>query len=751
MFEFLFKYPLTVFSKGKLVFAGSWPTWLLFAVILAAAAILGLVIWRKRSRAGNWTRGLLIWGLQTAFIAVLLLMLWQPALSVSTLKPQQNIVAVVVDDSKSMAIAEGGGTRKEQAVRALDGGLLQSLRDRFQVRVYRLGDTVDRIEKTEQLKAGAAATRIGDGLKQVVAESASLPLGAIVLLSDGAENAGGIDLETMNEIRRHQIPVHTVGFGREHFAKDVEFTDLQAPNKALAGSRLLAVASFRQNGYQGQKARISLRDAGKILTSREITFKADGQQQTESLLFNAGSAGVRNLEVSIDPLGGEENPDNNKLTRVMDVDANRPRILYVEGEPRWEFKFIRRAIDEDPTLKLVSILRTTQNKIYTQGVDEPGELKDGFPSKIEDLFKFQGLIIGSVEANWFSATQQQMIKEFADRRGGGVLFLAGRFGLTEGGYRQEPFVDMLPVDLPANKGNYHAQTPANVELTAAGRDSLICRLEDDPAYNYDRWKKLPYLMNFADPGTPKRGALVLADALPTSKGRLPLLITQNYGRGRTAVFATSGSWRWQMQQPLADRSHEMFWQQMLRWLVTGTPGHVVAAMPKTLFADDPKIKFRAEVRNQTYAPSADSTVEAHIMGPDNTSERVELRPDPAEPGAYTGEWTAEKQGSYLAEIVARRGEEEVGRDVVTFRREDGIAENFRAEQNRELLEKLSTQTGGKYYKPDDAKKLGTDISYSEAGITVREIRDLWNMPILFFLALALRSSEWLVRRKWGVI
>src|SRR5262249_37809231 len=133
MFEFLFKYPSTVFSKGKLVFAGSWPTWALATAIAIAGAGLAILVWRRRATLGRPLRAAAIWGLQTAMVAVLLLMLWEPALSISALKPQQNIVAVVVDDSRSMALAEKDGTRRDEVVRALDGGLLQSLRQRFQV------------------------------------------------------------------------------------------------------------------------------------------------------------------------------------------------------------------------------------------------------------------------------------------------------------------------------------------------------------------------------------------------------------------------------------------------------------------------------------------------------------------------------------------------------------------------------------------------------------------------------------------
>ena len=751
MFELLFKYPPTVFSKGKFLLGSSWPVWLLAVLVLAASAVIFWLIWQRRFRVGSIGRSLVIWGLQSALVTLLLLMLWQPALSVATLKPQQNIVAVVVDDSRSMALSEGGSTRGAQAVATLNGGLLDSLKKRFQVRLYRLGDVLTRIQKPEDLHSNAPATRIADGLKQVVAESSSLPVGAIVLLSDGAENAGGLDLDTMSEIRRHQIPVHTIGFGREKFDHDVELSDFQLPPKTLADSRVMAQINLRQRGYAGQKAHVAIRGGDKVLASQDVVLKADGVEQPVSLLFNAGPGGAKDLEATVTPLKDEENQGNNRLARVLQVDPNKPRILYVEGEPRWDFKFIRRAIEDDQTLKLVSILRTTQNKIYRQGIDNPDDLKDGFPTKVEDLFSYDALIIGSVEANWFTVGQQALIKEFADRRGGGVLFLGGRFGLADGGYGVAPFSDMLPVTLPANHNTYHPQMAANAELTNAGRDSLICRLDDDPESNVARWKKLPYLMNYQEAGAPKPGALVLAESVTPAKSRVPLLVTENYGRGRTAILASGGSWRWQMQLPLGDRTHEMFWQQLVRWLVTGTPGHVTAASDKALLADERNVKLRAEVRDRTYLPATDAHVEAHILGPENLSQTVVLNPDPHEPGTYTIDWGAEKQGSYLVEISARRGNDEVGRDMVTFRREDGVAENFHAEQNRELLEKLSAQTGGRYYKPSEVSRLGDDVTYSEAGISIRELRDLWNMPVLFLLILGLQAAEWLLRRKWGVI
>ena len=261
----------------------------------------------------------------------------------------------------------------------------------------------------------------------MLAESSSLPLGAIVMLSDGADNAGGIDLATIAAIRRQRIPIHTIGFGKEHPDKDVEITDAVVPARALPDSKLTATVTLQSWGLSGSKSKLTVRESGKVLVSQDVIFKENGQLQSETLVFNGGTAGPKTLEISVDPVGGEENQLNNKITRVVNVEARKPRILYIQGEPVWEYKFIRRAIEDYPDIgiELPSMLRTTQNKIYRQGIKDSKELEDGFPTKPEELFAYQGLIIGGVEASYFTTPQQQAIRDFVDRRGGGLLFIGG--------------------------------------------------------------------------------------------------------------------------------------------------------------------------------------------------------------------------------------------------------------------------------------------------------------------------------------
>ena len=233
----------------------------------------------------------------------------------------------------------------------------------------------------------------------MAAETSDLPVGAVVLLRDGAENSldgsGDLALETMNALRNRRLPVHTVGFGKEQAAHDVEVDDVSVASRAMADSRMAATVSFHQRGYAGSKATLVVRDGDKTLASRDVTLGADGAMQTETVFFNAGDAGVKSLQfVAWRRWRVRRMWRTMRVTRLVGVSDDKRRILYVEGEPRWEYKFIRRAEDDDKSVQVVSMLRTTENKIYRQGISDPKELADGFPVRAEDLFQYQGIIIG---------------------------------------------------------------------------------------------------------------------------------------------------------------------------------------------------------------------------------------------------------------------------------------------------------------------------------------------------------------------
>src|SRR5579862_5768343 len=305
MFEFFFKYPQSVYSRGHFALLGAWPTWILAVLIVAAAVGLAWLIRSRLKDAAPLLQGWrvwVIWSLQALMAAIVLVLLWQPAITVAELKPQQNIIAVLVDDSRSMGMSEDGATREAQAVRALQGGLLASLNRSFQTRLYRVDDVPARIDSLANLQPNAPSTRIGDSLKQLSQETSDLPIGAVVLLSDGDDNAGGISADAISALRARHIPVHTVGFGHERSEHDVELDDVVVAPRALAGSRIAARITLRHRGYPGAKVNLTVRDVtagqAKVLASRVVSLGPDGNRQAETLLFDIGSAGARTLQIA---------------------------------------------------------------------------------------------------------------------------------------------------------------------------------------------------------------------------------------------------------------------------------------------------------------------------------------------------------------------------------------------------------------------------------------------------------------------
>jgi uncharacterized membrane protein len=747
VFEFLFKYPTTVFRKGELVFASGWPGWLLAIAIVAAGAGLAWHLSRNPGRVEG--RRLYVLGaLQAAVVALALLMLWQPAVNIQSLRSQQNIVSLLVDSSRSMALPEGEQTRLEQVRAALDGGLLEALQEKFRVRLYSFSNQLERLPSPEAIGTAGPSTRIGESVASLLGESTVVPLGAVVVFSDGSDNSGSFDRRLMAEIRQRNVPVHTVGVGRTEIPEDIELTDLTVATQALPRSQINAQATIRHSGARQLTTRLRVRDGTSILGSKTITLRRGESVQTEWIDFNAGEPGVRNLRFTLDAIEGEDLLGNNVQFRVVDVPRGTRSVLYIEGEPRWEYKFMRRAITKDESVRLVTMLRTTPNKFYRQGVQDQGELVDGFPATAEELFKYDALIIGSIEAASFTPKQQELIREFVSRRGGTLMMLAGRKGLGDGGWGVSKVADVLPARLPeTSQATFHREK-VRVELTPQGSDSLICRLDEDPDKNREQWKGLTEIADYQRIGDLKPAAIPLLNAQVAGKP-IPLLTLQHYGRGKAIIFATGGTWRWKMGLPHDDTRHHTFWQQLLRSLAANSPATLAVSTDRSVYADEPRVKLRAEVRTAAYEPASNATVSAVVTPDSGDPVTVEMRPSPEEEAVFEAEITAAGAGAYRAEVHATIGEESLGSAAVHFRREDGVAEDFHPEQNRELLEKLAGQTQGRYWTLDDIAGLPQEIRFSEAGITARETLDLWDMPFFFLLLLGLKAAEWLLRRKWG--
>ncbi len=751
IWEFFFKYPPLVFEKGRIVFASPLPGWLMVAAVIVAGAATWSYLRRGRSLTPVDRGGLLV--LRGSLFALLLLLLLRPVLQVPVAVSQENYLGILIDDSRSMMIADDGSTtRASEVLRHLDSGLLQRLAEEYRIRLFRFAGDAGRVEALGDLTFAGGTSRIGRALDQARNELAGVPLAGLVVVSDGADQSEADLNNSLLLLRASSVPVYTVGVGREHFESDIEVRRVSTPRAVLRGTSMVVDLVIAQNGFAGRRVPLIVEDEGRIVNSQEVVLPEDGTPASVRVHFTATEPGWRHFRFRVPLQEGELVTENNDRDVMIEVRDGRQKVLYFEGEPRWEVKFMRRAVADDPELQLVVLQRTAENKFLRLDVDDAEELADGFPTTPGELFRYRALVIGSVEASFFSREQMRMIVDFVAERGGSVLFLGGRRAFVEGGYAGTPLADLMPVDLDASADpEYYREL--NVVPTQAGYAHAALQLDPDSAASRERWGTLPPLSTFNRLTRLKPGATALLTGTGegVSEGQV-VLASQRYGRGMSLALPVQDTWLWQMHYdvPLEDQTHETLWRQMLRWLVNEVPDQMIVTPSSEPASLHQAVQLQAEVRDSAFRRINDAAVSALVELPDGTEEPVDLRWTGREDGEYVGSFVPSLSGLHRITVEADKGGEAIAGTTLALDAEVDIGEFFSAEMRAPLLQRVAEETGGRFYTLDDASRLPDEVGFSGSGITRMESYDLWDMPLVFFLIVGLVGGEWAFRRRRGL-
>ena len=755
LFTFLFKYRPVVFERGQLVFETSRPMVLILSA-LAAALVLATVYHRQRTRVGGTTVTVLT-AIRTLILALLLLALLRPALTTSTVVPGENFLAVLIDDSRSMRLNDGATTRGTQALEAFTAGsseLLAGLRDRFTVRYYRFSDIAARMDPSQPPAFDGRATDIGAALDYVRQDLTGVPLAGAVLVTDGADNSHSALTDPLLHLKSRGIPVYTVGLGEESFSRDIEVTRVEAPAQVLKGSAFAVDVMVRQQGYGGRTVTLIAEEEGTIAATETVTFARGQEGTTVRINLMAETPGPRDYRFYVEPLADERVKENNARDILVSVADGREKILYFEGEPRWEVKFLRKAIADDENIQLVVLQRTAENKYLRLGVTDSLELTAGFPTTREELFAYRGLILGSVEASYFTHNQLQIMEEFVSQRGGGLMFLGGRESFAEGGYAGTPLENVLPVVLEDPiQADPAFMAEVEVSPTRSGKAHAAIQLAPTLEASTERWNTLPPLTTPNPIHRVKPGAtILLTGASVDGEDELVVLASHHYGRGRVIAFTAQDSWMWQMHadMPLEDMTHERLWRQMTRWLVSTVPEHVAVETFKNRFSPGEPVTIRAEIRDSSYLGVNGATVTATITDPTGAETSMPLEWTVEEDGEYRTTFVPAQLGTHLISVEAEHGGVSLGNDDTEITTAHLTTEFFAAEMNAPLLRRIADETGGRFYTTSTVEGLSEDARFTDSGNTIVEFHELWDMPVVLILILGLVGAEWGVRRRRGL-
>ena len=756
IFQALFSYRPVVFQQGEFRFdigTGSLVAAALAGTVMVAAAITYNSVRSK----GRLRDRIVLTALRMGALGLVLFCLFRPTLVVRAAVPQQNVVAVLLDDSRSMQIPDWAGQPRAEFIKQQfgpEGALLKGLSDRFLVRVLRFSSTTGRVESPAELTFGGSQTRLGPALDGAREELAGLPVSGVVLVSDGADTSDASLADALLGMKAEKLPVYTVGVGSPQLPRDIEVDRVSTPRSVLKGASLLVDVVVSQTGYGGRTVTVDVEDEGRIVGSEQVRLPDDDSPATVRVRATATEAGPRLFKFRVAPQPDEVVAQNNVREALIQVRDVQEKILYFEGEPRFEMKFLRRGVTDDKNLQLVVLQRTADNKFLRLGVDGPDELVGGFPKTREELFSYRGLILGSIEAGAFSGDQLQMIADFVDRRGGNLLMLGGARAFAEGGYGGTPVADALPlvIDPRARASEPSGLSRLLVQPTRAGQSHATTQIAGTEAASVARWRDLPQVTSVNALLNPKPAATVLLNGTDEGGRSQPVLTWHQYGRGKAIALTLQDTWQWQMHAniPLEDQTHENFWRQMLRWLVDGAPGVVEARPTVDRVEPGEPVTIEATIVDKTYVELNDANVTARVTRPDGSTTDVPMEWTGERDGLYRGRFVSTDGGTYEVAVDSSRGSDIIGSGVTYLRAGPSDAEYFDPNMHEAPLRRIAEETGGRFYSAETAAGLAEDVRYGGRGVTSVEERELWNMPIILFALVGLVCAEWGYRRAVGL-
>ena len=779
MFEFLFNVKSHDLLGAQLQFA--WPLWALLVALLGAVCA---ALWCSGYFSTRPHIRLMLLRTGIALIVVLIaakaqLLLPRPSSTVGA-------VAVLVDDSASMSIEDSArGMSRARAARAVIDANAGALQARFDVRYMRFDGRLHEQRETDRSVAKGQATgaasgapaqtsaasvnaqhAVSDPLNALLDAVALGDVSAVVLLSDGGQVSGVDEGELLDRLRASAVAVHVLGVGDPQLGPDVNLQSVSVPPRVLNEDEVDVRVEISASGFAGQSVKLTIRDNGTLAAEHSVTVDAAQFRRSVTIPIQVHESGFRHIEVSLQAPPADRVAANNSISTLLNVRSQAVKVLHFEAEPRFEVKFVRRALANDSAVSLSSLVRTGDNRYLRLGISAKDELADGFPVTEKELFRYQVLVIGSVNVATFTQLQLDLLQRFVSVRGGSVLFLGGSNSFAEGDWQASTIAPMLPVVLePASEP---FKVAVRAMATAAGRVHAVTKgLFDGGAKT--QAITLPELAMVNDIRRIKRGASVLLQGDDGGAAPLVMLAWQRFGAGRVAVMPVRDTWRWRMHAdvPVQDQSHELFWRRLLRWLARDVPSQTSARVTPNRAAPGQVVRLHATLRDEQWQARNDTPVMVRITTPIGDiierslssdtvrSGRDRELGDAARPalGVYSAPYSADDLGPYEVHVADGLNLKQVASQLPATDTAAGLMISALGEEfvapalHQERLRRIASATGGSYRHVSQVGDLTQRIARSVHVVPSWYRVDLWNAPILLLSLLLLACSEWWLRRQ----
>jgi uncharacterized membrane protein len=737
-------------------FAVTLPWWGYVLLFGGALFLAWLAYARVPIRLGAGQRTTLTL-LRAITLILLIAILLRPVVMVPPAAANNSLLPVLVDVSRSMRLTEAAGISRLQRAQVIVRDLQKRLGAEYRIEVLTFGESLAAATDVERLAPTARRSDLGGAMADLADRYRSSRVAGVIVLSDGGDTSP-------QEARRDaaiKAPVISVGIGSTEVARDREVVNLTVGEPLLPGASIDLSVSATSAGFGTEPVELRVSANGRPVDTRRVAPSVEGAP-VHAVFTVSPEPDVPTVYTVEIPAAADELAAENNVRRVLvPPQTGKRKVLILEGAPGYEHTFLKRALAQDPGLVVDAVVRKGQNDdgrdtFYVQAdPSRMAALSSGYPSKRSELFAYDAVIFGNIEADFFTREQLSLTAQFIAERGGGLLVLGAR-SFDRQGLAGTALEQALPIDLTSNRNTIKlasAQLPATEPnkpaLTTDGLSHPATRLAVLPDDNRQKWSELPALASMAQVGGARPGAQVLAVALTAGGNPQPLIAAQRYGQGRSMVFAGEASWRWRMMRPATDTSYETIWRQLARWITAGAQGPVtIAAMsPPVAGATD---RISVIVRDEDFRPIANAEVAIQITAPNGAKRQMPAALSNPQEGRYAVAARFDQSGVYRVEAIASRGSAKIGaasRPVLV----GGVdLEMTQPRLNEAVLQRLSSETRGHYIRAAQADQLPALLRESRADAGTPEQRDLWHNGWSLLAIITLLGVEWVMRRRAGL-
>lgn len=769
-------------------FHPAWPgqeyvgsaVWNLALITLAVM----LVWWVYRRETHRQALRITLGAMRLGLLLLVIMLLNRPVLNLNQSRVEPSVLAVLIDDSISMRVRDvvwndrGEPISRLQAVVNVltedDQKLIRKLAEKHELRFYRFSSTAVPIhadietlpQVLQTLEPTGQSTQVAGSIRSVLQELQGRRLAGVVIFTDGRDTPAQPPSASLSMLRGFDTKVYPVAVGTDQPARNIEIQSVDVQEAVFRGDIVNVRTTLRVTGLEpihpitvqllDQSTESLVRGLDDQPVQRTIPVDADGPVEVE-LQFKPEQVGELDLIVQALPVPGEvDEADNARSIRIAVLDA-QINVLYVDGYPRWEYRYLRNELMRDSTV-MVSLLLTSADPSFRQEGDRP---ITRFPVNMEELMDYDVVLFGDVDPRQFSDRQLQLVHDFVAVQGGGFGMVAGPRWSPQA-FRGTPIEPLLPVDVSRVRSEPWGTTGGTIAegfrpvLTKAGSESGVFRFFPDRAQN-DRFlaEQIQPLFWYVRNVTPKPGVGEVYAEHPTDTGsdgrRAPLLVFGRYGAGRTMFSGIDDSWRWRFYT--GENVFNTYWIQQLRELARGRK---LGQRKATFVAQRPVHELGQQVRvslrllDPALLTQVPDQLRAEVLDEQGLLIGHQLL---TRSGTFTntfqGSWTADRTGRAtirLPSLAPGIDPMDVQVEVIVPRLELAMPQVDSA-----ALALLASETLGQNLTLAQASEILPTIPSAAKVIPVDVAEPLWDAPLVLLLFVGLITCEWVTRKMVGMV